>query len=146
MGTFARFTTFHTLLFQPHMKNAWYLFFVWISSFWSQPHFLCFIGPLKCLIWKFMWPQGRWEASTKTAPYGTNRQTSRQTYGHGKSMTESAQWGWFSETKAKMQQKREFTRKHHMFRTRNLHQLRKFYTSAAGDASDIKRVWQKIYS
>ena len=33
----------------------------------------------------------------KTAPNGTKRQTSRQTDGHGDSMTKSAQWGRFSE-------------------------------------------------
>ena len=34
---------------------------------------------------------------TKNAPDGEDRQTDRQTHGHGDSMTESAQWGRFSE-------------------------------------------------
>ena len=42
--------------------------------------------------------------------------------------------------KAKMQQKNEFTKKHLKLRARNLHQARKFYTSAAGDACDIQKV------
>ena len=32
----------------------------------------------------------------KTASYGADKQTQRQTDGHGNSMTESAQWGRFS--------------------------------------------------
>ena len=51
-----------------------------------------------------MWCQGQWEALKKTASDGankkTNKQTNTQTDGHRDSMTESAQWGRFSENKA----------------------------------------------
>ena len=33
----------------------------------------------------------------KTAPNGANRQTDKQTDGHGNSLTKSTQWGRFSE-------------------------------------------------
>ena len=38
----------------------------------------------------------------KTAPDGADRQTHRQTHGHGNSMTESPQWGRFSEKQQHM--------------------------------------------
>ena len=44
-----------------------------------------------------MWSQGQSEALKKTASDGANKHTNTQTDGHSDSMTESAQWGWFSE-------------------------------------------------
>ena len=38
-----------------------------------------------------MWSEGQWEASTKTAPDGADRQTDKQRDGHGNSKTNSAQ-------------------------------------------------------
>ena len=42
-----------------------------------------------------MWPEGQWEASKKTAPDGTDRQTHTHTDGHGDSMKESAKGRFF---------------------------------------------------
>ena len=56
-------------------------------------------GPMRGLE-MIVWPEGKWEASKKTASDGTDKQTNRHPDGHGDSMTESAQWGWFSENPA----------------------------------------------
>jgi hypothetical protein len=46
---------------------------------------------------------------------------------------------------AKMRHKREVTTKHDMIRAKNLHQARKFYTSAACDASEYLKGLVKSY-